>query len=326
MAFPSSPIDNQVASVNNVTYIYNSAKGAWTKANTTTGLVNATITMSNLSLNSGVASTSQLTGALIVAGGAGINGALYIANTGDVSANIGAYQLYANANIVATQANLGSYQTYANANVVAIQANLGEYQTYANANAATQATSIDTTNANIGAFYNYANTKIGTNSDSNLVVVATTTSTSTTTGALVVAGGAGIAGNVTVGGNLILSDGATLSSATVYDLDDLSPADGFTNSFITRYNQNAVTFTNPWQLLVTIDGAVQPAFDASYDTVWFGSALTASRGYTIDTTGNIKFADCPPQGSFIMARTVVGSPNPTKKIYPFKPLDIVLGI
>ena len=74
------------------------------------------------------------------------------------------------------------------------------------------------------------------------------------------------------------------------------------------------------------DGAVQPAFDASYDTVWFGSALTASRGYTIDTTGNIKFADCPPQGSFIMARTVVGSPNPTKKIYPFKPLDIVLGI
>jgi hypothetical protein len=39
-------------------------------------------------------------------------------------------------------ANIGAYQTYANANVVAIQANLGAYQTYANANAASQSTEI----------------------------------------------------------------------------------------------------------------------------------------------------------------------------------------
>jgi len=50
-------------------------------------------------------------------------------------ANLGAYQTYANANVVAIQANLGAYQTYANANVVAIQANLGAYQTYANTQA-----------------------------------------------------------------------------------------------------------------------------------------------------------------------------------------------
>jgi hypothetical protein len=102
--------------------------------------------------------------------------------------------------------------------------------------------------------------------------------------------------------------------------------DGFTNSFAPTYNQNPVTFTSPWQLLITIDGAVQPAFDSTYDTVWLAQVLTSSRGYTIDTTGNIRFAECPPQGSTIMARTVVGSPNPVKKVYPFNPLDIMLGL
>ena len=183
----------------------------------------------------------------------------------------------------------------------------------------------------------YGNIVIGasTASNSNVVIAATTTSTSTSTGALVVAGGVGIAGNLNVSGtggianfaNVILSDTSYINTALVYDLDDMTyAADGFTNSFAPTYNQNTVTFTNPWQLLVTIDGAVQAAFDSNYDTIWFGHALTASKGYTIDTTGNIKFADCPPQGASIMARTVVGSPNPTKKVYPFKPLDIMLGI
>ena len=181
-------------------------------------------TTSNLVANATTTSTSTTTGALVVRGGAGIAGSLWIANTNDVSANIGtlflgnastqanlgAFQTFANAN-AATQAtsintinaNLGAYQLYANANIgtlflgnASTQANLGAFQTFANANAATQATSINTINANIGAFYNYANTKIGTNAGSNLVVAATTTSTSTTTGALVVSGGAGIAGNV----------------------------------------------------------------------------------------------------------------------------------
>ena len=142
---------------------------------TTTELVQG-----NMIAASSAVSTSTTTGALVVIGGAGIGGALYITNTGDVSANIGAYQTYANANVVAIQANLGAYQTYANANVTAIQANLGAYQTYANANvvaiqanlgafqvfsnanAATQATSINTINANIGAYQTYANANLGT--------------------------------------------------------------------------------------------------------------------------------------------------------------------
>ena len=131
-----------------------------------------------------------------------------------IGGNVGSYQLYANANIgtlflgnISTQANLGTLflgniSTQANLGTlflgnISTQANLGAFQTFSNSNAAAQATSINTINANIGAFYNYANTKIGTNTNSNLVVAATTTSTSTTTGALVIGGGAGIAGNVT---------------------------------------------------------------------------------------------------------------------------------
>ena len=119
----------------------------------------------------GTASTSTTSGALVVAGGAGISGALHIQHTGDVSANIGAYQTYANANVAATQAN-------------------------------------------IGAFYNYANTKIGNNTNSNLVVAATTTSTSTTTGALVVGGGIGITGNIFTAGWIIPSSNVSQNLGT----------------------------------------------------------------------------------------------------------------
>jgi hypothetical protein len=117
---------------------------------TTTELVQG-----NMIAASSAVSTSTTTGALVVIGGAGIGGALYITNTGDVSANIGAYQTYANANVTAIQANLGAYQTYANANVVAIQANIGAYQIYANAN-------VVVIQANLGAYQTYANANIAT--------------------------------------------------------------------------------------------------------------------------------------------------------------------
>ena len=162
------------------------------------------------------------------------NAATQATSINTINANLGAYQLYANANIgtlflgnASTQANLGAFQTYSNANIgtlflgnASTQANLGAYQIYANANAASQATSINTINANLGSFETYANTKIGTNTNSNLVVVSTTPSTDTTTGALVVGGGVGIAGNIhgdkfyTVNGIFWSGNGAAYSSGS----------------------------------------------------------------------------------------------------------------
>ena len=180
-----------------------------------------------------VAFTSNITVAGNIFIGNGIfwsaNGDPYASGGGSFSgsddvlrANVGAYQLYANANIgtlylgnISTNANLGAFQIYANANIgtlflgnVSTQANIGRLF-LGNAS----------TNANLGAFQAYANTKIGTNTNSNLVVVATTTSTNATTGALVVGGGVGIAGALNVSssgsfGGLIQTTATTAATST----------------------------------------------------------------------------------------------------------------
>jgi hypothetical protein len=67
-------------------------------------------------------------------------------------------------------------------------------------------------------FYTYANTKIGTNTNSNLVVVSTTASTNTTTGALVVGGGAGIAGAININSannGVAIGNGGTNGSGSI---------------------------------------------------------------------------------------------------------------
>jgi hypothetical protein len=123
------------------------------------------------------------------------------------------------------------------------------------------------------------------------------------------------------------SSGVYLTGASsVYDLDDISyKADGFTNTFGLRYNNSTVSISSPFNLTVTIDGILQPAFDYKYDTVWLSNILSSSKGYCIDNSGNIKFAECPPQGSQVLMRTVVGTTQTTYKTYPFKPLDILMG-
>ena len=146
-------------------------------------------------------------------------------NIQTLNANIGSYQIWANANL-ATQttnfntlnANVGAYEIWANANAASqgasinlINANLGSYQTWANANVSTQYTSAT-------QFFSYANTKIGSNSNSNLVVQSNTASTSNVTGALVVRGGIGVGGNVYIlgsAGNAVVANGDIVPAANV---------------------------------------------------------------------------------------------------------------
>ena len=196
---------------------------------------------SNLYIAHTTPSTSTTTGALVVAGGAGINGSLTILNTGDVSANIGTVLTRHNT----LDANVGSFENTINANVgtlflgnVSTQANLGTVLTRHN-----------TLDANVGSFETYANTKIGTNTNSNLVVVATTTSTSATTGALVVAGGAGIAGNIYASGtattgNVITTSGVFWANGYSYNgqsLTTLTTSSAISSpAGITQYNITAL--------------------------------------------------------------------------------------
>ena len=86
-----------------------------------------------------------------------------------LSANVGAFELYTNANVgtlylgnISTQANLGAFQTYTNTALQTINANIGSYYNYANANIGTLYLGNISTQANLGSFYTYANTALQT--------------------------------------------------------------------------------------------------------------------------------------------------------------------
>ena len=114
----------------------------------------------------------------------------------------------------------------------------------------------------------------------------------------------------------------------VYDLDDVSyMTDGFTTTCPLQYNTNTITVASPWNLMVTVSGIMQRAFanTEGYDYVWQSAVIPASKGYTLDSSGNVDFADAPRAGAELNIRVVPGIPNANTKVYPFKPTDIMMG-
>ena len=126
---------------------------------------------------------------------------------------------------------------------------------------------------------------------------------------------------LTVNGGI---DGTAFES---YELDDISSStNGQDNTFIPKFNYDRVTITNPFQLLITVDGIQQSAFINNTDYVYQSNFLGSNNGYTIDADNNIKFTESVPTGSNIVARVLPVSNTPTKiKLYPFKPAEILLG-
>jgi len=138
-----------------------------------------------------------------------------------------------------------------------------------------------------------------------------------------IAGNITASGNINVGSNLNWTANGQPFLAEIYESDPIS-TDGINREFQLSRNNQTLTLTNPFQLLVMLDGSVQPAFLANYDTVWLGHCLSSQMGYTV-INGNVVFSDSPYIGSTITARTIVGTPTQTPSIYPFKPLDVMLG-
>ena len=58
---------------------------------------------------------------------------------------------------------------------------------------------------------------------------------------------------------------------------------------------------------------------------WLSYVAAAPKGYTLDSGGNIVFADSVPAGSDVMIRVVPGIPAANTKIYPFRPIDVLMG-
>jgi hypothetical protein len=172
-------------------------------------------------------------------------------------------------------------------------------------------------------FHFPANGQIGVATSSNNVAIfraPDTASTTTTTGAFTVQGGVGITGNLNVGGTFS-------ANFAVYDLDDVSASvTGLENTFALTFNQTAVAIANPFSVMVTVNGIIQPGFIYDYNAVYGGLLWTSFKGYTI-VGGNIKFADAPVPGSEIMIRnTGLTSNFTTPKRYPIMPAEIMLGM
>jgi hypothetical protein len=117
------------------------------------------------------------------------------------------------------------------------------------------------------------------------------------------------------------------SEVQTYELDDISSSvDGVQNTFTPEFNYEKVTVTNPFGLLVTVNGIIQSAYINNADIVNQSMFLGAQDGYTIDYDGNIKFTESLPMGSEVFARVVAASTIPSQaKLYPFNPDALLLG-
>jgi hypothetical protein len=113
----------------------------------------------------------------------------------------------------------------------------------------------------------------------------------------------------------------------VYDLDDITNIiDGKTNTFNLTYNGESANITTPFNIQVTLDGVIQPGFINASENVWFSHVLSGSKGYTVTSDGKLKFADNPLPDSQVLIRTVYTTTTlPSNRIYPFKPVDILVG-
>lgn len=113
---------------------------------------------------------------------------------------------------------------------------------------------------------------------------------------------------------------------SIYDLDDISYlTDGVTNIFPLTYNTANVSVVSPWNLMVSVSGLMQAAYANTIETFWMSHVASAPKGYTLNDSGQILFADPVPAGADVMIRLMPGAPAQNTKIYPFRPTDIFMG-
>ena len=111
--------------------------------------------------------------------------------------------------------------------------------------------------------------------------------------------------------------------------DDIIPLDnlewrfdGIESRFYPMYRGEVINITNPYRLLLTINGIIQTVDFPEY--VW--QSMLPRDGFMIDSEGYIAFSERPPAGSTFDARIMMGSATTTRnRIYPFRATDIMLG-
>ena len=366
MAFPVSPVNNQTATVNGINYIYSSANSSWTRVPYTSVSATTLTATGNVTGGNILSSGSLIVSGNSTVNGLTVNNSVTIGTTLGVTGNVTANYFIGNGSTL-TGISSG-FSAIAVASQSTLAPSFNPTLTLANLPGlvftTTQSNSTITmglTGGTFAAVSDFGSITGSVTYSQDLGSVTGPVIEAIDLGTLAVSGvvpGSSIVansipgsaiqsntnitttGNVTAGvvytDNLLFANGVPLASAifpvdTIYELDDISNyTDGLSNSFKLTYNQANVSIGSPFNLLVTINGLTQPAFDFtlynSYGALWGSYVLGSYKGYTIDSTsGNIKFANVPPINSQIMMRTVVGAPANTTKRYPFKAVDILLG-
>ena len=214
---------------------------------------------SQLSVANTMSSTSTTTGALLVAGGIGVagqgvfGGNLVVGNNANSRANLLVFGGNLNAGVGSSIPLAEFHTTNANSSYLRIINNRhAQGADWTSANTRIQQR-IDVTDQGyiefnpIGATFGVA---IGAGTtevirfvqSGNVVINATTTSTSTTTGALVVKGGAGIAGQATVG-NIVTTNGVFWANGTVYGSSSATFGNAAVAAFLGNLGANSVSTT-----------------------------------------------------------------------------------
>jgi hypothetical protein len=123
----------------------------------------------------------------------------------------------------------------------------------------------------------------------------------------------------------LMADGSTSTSSVpeIIPLDDISNNfDGANTRFIPNYQGSQVTISNPFRLLLTINGIMQYIDSPEY--VWMSGI--PRKGFFVDSEGQLQFSEAVPPGSEFDARLMPGDVTTTRnRKYPFKALDILLG-
>ena len=257
-----------ISAVNGTMTLTNQSGGSFTVSGSAPG--QSTGTFGNVVANSSVTSTSTSTGALQVAGGAGITGNVY--SGAQVQAANGLY-------------SVGSFNGgYSDGIVVDYTSGLGR---------------VSVGLADAIKFYN--NGPAGAelfviSAGGNIIIPVTTTSSSTTTGALVVSGGTGISGNIFAGGNItqagyhVINSNVSVSALQITGTATKGGA-GY-HDFLSVTNQGGGTNINKYFRLSSTGGLeiINSAYNQNIFTLTDAGALTVpaiSVGGSLGSSGQV---------------------------------------
>lgn len=119
------------------------------------------------------------------------------------------------------------------------------------------------------------------------------------------------------------ADNTIVTFDEVYQLDNVSVVDDIENTFSLSHNYQAVTITDPFKLLVSVNGVIQSAYLYNKEYVFLTNFLNPSGGYTVDYDNKIKFNKSISTSDSIFIRTLTGLTKSTAKLYPFTANDIM---